>query len=420
MSKKLIATLTLTFIICFSFILKINAASNGVSKTYTNYFTTIVTFIFRDVDEVPEAHWNLIENELQHIQDTFSRTDSTSELYKLNQKAGIEPFKASDDLYYLVKKAVEYAELTKGKFEPTIGPLIDLWGPINQDIIVPTEEEINQIKPLINYQLIEFNDENQTIYLPKKGMQIDLGAISKGYAADKIASIIRDLDYEHVIINLGGNVLTIGTRDAKNYYGTNDWALGLSNPKYNQDLSETRTYAEILVTNKTIVSSGTYERAWYSGNKKYHHILNPETGFPVDNDVEMVTIITENSTAADALSTSVLALGIEDGLDLIESLPGVEAIYVTYDKKVYPSSGIGDDIKLYIVNDTFTFAEDSNNPNPDHGDGEPTIPDPDPNPDPVPNPTQEDNNNSITSILVAGLIVIFITTTGIVIKKTIK
>jgi FAD:protein FMN transferase len=419
MLKKFIFIISLSLFICFSLTIKTSAATKEVSKSYTNYFTTVVTLKFRDVDTVPDDHWDQIEAELQHIQDTFSRTDSTSELYRLNQSAGIEPFVTSDDLYYVIKKAVEYAELTEGKFEPTIGPLIDLWGPINQDVIPPTEEQINQIQPLINYKLIEFNDDNQTIYLPKKGMEIDLGAISKGYAADKIATIIRELGYEHVIINLGGNVLLIGPREATNKYGTDDWALGLSNPKYNQDLTETRSYAEILVTSKTIVSSGTYERAWYAGDKKYHHILDPETGYSVNNDIEMVTIITESSTTADALSTSILGLGIKKGMEVIEALPNVEAIFVTYDKEVYASTGIVHDTNFFIVNDTFKLKNIANYGKPDNDD----LPDYEPNPNPekpIPNTQNNEENNTIRNISIAGLVVMLLAATGLVIKKSIK
>jgi FAD:protein FMN transferase len=402
--KKFLFVCTMAVVLIFSATIT-QAASVG--KTFY-YFDTVITFTFRGIDTVPDEHWNKIEDEIKHIQYTFSRTDATSELYKLNQSAGIEPFKASDDLYTLVKLAVQYAEDTNGKFEPTIGPLLELWGEIGNYVPIPTAEEISAVKELVNYQLIEFDDNEQTIYLPKPGMIVDLGAISKGYAADKIAKIIRDLGYEHVIINLGGNMLTIGPRDATNNYNTNDWVIGLKNPKYNYDLEAESIYARVLVTNKTIVSSGTYERFWYDieTGKQYHHILNPETGFPVDNSIEMVSIITESSTAADALSTSVLSLGIEEGMRVIESLPGVEAIFVTYDKKVYPSSGIGEETKLYLYDDTFEYGEDIEY-------NEPQEPTPEPNDD-------ADKSNVTRNIVIAGLVVTLISVTGLVIKKKIN
>lgn len=326
-----------------------------------NYFSTAITLQIRGINSVPSAHWDQIEAVIKHVQKTFSRTDEDSELYLLNQSAGIAPFKASDDLYYLIKLAVQYAELTNGKFEPTIGPLIDLWGDTNREITPPTKEQIEQISSLIDYRLIEFNDENQTIYLPLKGMQIDLGAISKGYAADLLKDIIKSLGYKHAIINLGGNIMTIGQRHAKNDFGTYDWRIGLTNPKKKLSENEDSQIGIFSIIDKTIVSSGTYERYWIDENtgKHYHHILDPATGYPVDNNVEMVSVITENSAIADALSTSLLILGIEEGLKLVNQLDGVEAIYFTYDREVHPSSGIGNIVKFEITNDTFYFVGES-------------------------------------------------------------
>jgi thiamine biosynthesis lipoprotein len=175
-------------------------------------------------------------------------------------------------------------------------------------------------------------------------MQVDLGAIAKGYAADEVAEILKENGVQHAIINLGGNVLTIGG----NMKGS-PWRIGIQDP-FNP---RGEFMGIITIEDKTVVTSGTYERYFEQDGKRYHHILDPRTGYPAENEVASVSIITNKSMDGDGNSTSVLLLGLEEGMKFVESQEGVDAIFVTYDKKVYITSGLKD--VFTVTNSQFTL-----------------------------------------------------------------
>jgi thiamine biosynthesis lipoprotein len=176
-------------------------------------------------------------------------------------------------------------------------------------------------------------------------MKVDLGAIAKGYAADEVARILKENGVKHAIINLGGNVMTIGGNP-----NGKPWRIGIQDP-YNPR----GEYLGILpIKDKTVVTSGTYERYFIENGKRYHHILDPDTGYPTDNKLDSVSIITDKSIDGDGLSTSTLLLGLDEGMKLIEKLENVEAIFVTSDKQVYVSSGLKKDFTL--TNPAFKLA----------------------------------------------------------------
>lgn len=313
-------------------------------NTYYDYFSTVIYITVWYERELDQSAWNEIEQILIDIEKTFSRTDENSELYKLNKKAGSnESTKVSDELYEVIKSSLEYAKSTEGKFDPTIGPLVEAWGINSDNARVPSVEEIDNYKPLIDYNLIEMNDEKKEIYLPNEGMILDLGAIAKGYAADKLQTHLVSKGIKHAIINLGGNIIIVGERFEENELGNKTWRIGIRDP---QSKNSDDAIARIYVSDKTIVTSGIYEREFYDEKTKkyYHHILDPDTGYPVDNNLASVTIIADSSTDADALSTSVFSLGLEKGRQYVENIDGIDAIFINKDNEIYKTSGVD---KLY-------------------------------------------------------------------------
>ncbi|MOA23394.1 Thiamine biosynthesis lipoprotein ApbE precursor [compost metagenome] len=176
-------------------------------------------------------------------------------------------------------------------------------------------------------------------------MAIDLGSIGKGYAADKIYDYLADQGFNSAIIDLGGNVYAMGQKP-----GNQPWNIGIQDP----DQERGNSIGKIKVEDKTIVTSGIYERFFIEDGKMYQHILDPRTGYPVDNGISSVTIVTDSSTNADALSTTLFVLGIEDGLKFIENTADTEALFVSKDKKLYASSGFKD--MLEKNNDSYEFA----------------------------------------------------------------
>ncbi|AOT72760.1 FAD:protein FMN transferase [Geosporobacter ferrireducens] len=281
---------------------------------------------------------------IQEIEQNMSVNIEDSEVTKINKNAGIEQVAVSNDTAFVLGKAKEYAALTKGAYDPSIGPLVKLWGIETDHERVPEKNEIDEALKYVNYNAIQIQDENK-IKLADRGMFIDLGGIAKGYAADEVANILRKRGIQHAMVNLGGNVYALG-----NKIDGDDWKVGIQNP-----YEPTGTHMGIVeINNMTVVSSGNYERYFMKGDIRYHHIIDPKTGYPAENGVISTVIISNSSIDADALSTGIYVLGLEKGMELIENINDVECIIITEDKGVYLSSGM--EGKLKISNDTFYLA----------------------------------------------------------------
>lgn len=270
----------------------------------------------------------------------------TSEIIKLNEASGMSGAKISPDTFFVIEKGKYYSELSEGHFDITIGPVVKLWNIGTDDARIPDSKELSEALNLVDYKKLHLNKERLEAKLDVKGMKVDLGAIAKGYAADEAASILKRHGIKHAIINLGGNLLAIG-----NNINGNPYRIGVQNP-----FNPRGDYMGIIeIEDKTVVTSGIYEKYLEKDGKRYHHILEPSTGYPADNGLAGVSIITEKSIDGDGLSTSVFLLGLEKGMELIEKLPNVEAIFITVDKKVYLSKGIKDSFTLtntdYIIAD---------------------------------------------------------------------
>ncbi|WMJ79938.1 FAD:protein FMN transferase [Clostridium sp. MB40-C1] len=287
-------------------------------------------------------------NRVNEIENKMTINKPTSEIISVNSKSGLDYVKVSPDTFYVVKTAKHYSELAQGKFDVTIGPIVKLWNIGTDKARVPSPKEIQDKLPLVSYKNMVLNEKENKIMLKQKGMLIDLGAIAKGYAGDEVKKVLEANGVKHALINLGGNIVAVGSKvDNKN------WKLGVQDP-FNPRGEYLGT---IEVSNKSIVTSGVYERYLEKNGKKYHHILSPENGYPIENSIVSVTIVTDQSIDADALSTTVFALGLNDGLKLIDSMKNAEAILVTKDKNIYTTSGIKDNLK--ITNSQFKFKNSS-------------------------------------------------------------
>lgn len=239
--------------------------------------------------------------------------------HTLNQAAGKEYTQLSPDTFYVLEKGKYFSELSGGKFDITIGPLVKLWNIGADKAAIPRESEIKAKASLVNYKDLLLNKQNLSAKLNTPGMMVDLGGIAKGYAADEAIRVIKEAGYQHAMVNIGGNVLTLNTKPDGGY-----WRLGLQDP-----LKPRGEYMGIVkLNNQTLVTSGSYERYFEVDGKRYHHILNPQTGYPEENSILSVSIITKVSIDADALSTTIFMLGLEKGMQLIENLPDTEAIFI--------------------------------------------------------------------------------------------
>ena len=305
--------------------------SESLTMTGT-YFDTVVQI------EVWGADQDMIEHcrkMCETYEQMLSATIKTSEISRINN-AGGEPVSVSDDTAELIEKGIEYGEISGGLFDITIAPASGLWNfTDNEDKTIPDPAELAEAVSHIDYRCVHV--DGNTVVLTDPEAQIDLGGIAKGYIADRLKEYLESEGIEHALIDLGGNMLALGGR----YDGT-DFRIGLQKP-----FAETGTaMAALSINDQSVVTSGDYERYFEKDGVIYHHILAPSTGYPVQNDLDQVTIISERSVDGDALSTTCFAMGLEDGMELIRSLDGVEAIFVTKDGEIHTSS---DEIGLQVL-----------------------------------------------------------------------
>ena len=290
-----------------------------ISKTGI-YFDTVIQIDIYDSNDTKLL--NKCFEYCESFEQTISRTIETSEIYKINHSKG-NPVEVSDVTLELLQKGIEYGDLTNGKFDITIAPLMELWDFKNNSGDVPSHDDILEALSHVNYKNIVIDGNKVSLSDPDAA--IDLGGIAKGYMADYLKEYLISEGIENALINLGGNILTVGSKpDGTPYY------LGIQKPFDKQGT----TITSVKVTDSSVVSSGVYERYFEVDNTLYHHILDTTTGYPCDNNLLGVTILSEKSVDGDALSTSCFVLGLDAGHKLIKTLDGVEAIFITENYKL--------------------------------------------------------------------------------------
>jgi len=282
---------------------------------------------------------------LYEIDDRMSVFKNYSDVSRINMSAGVCHEKVNEDTYFVIKRAVYYAQLSHGAFEPTIRPLLNLYGFGSKNQRVPEKEALQEALKLVNYKDIILNDKDKSVMLRYKDQSLDLGAIAKGYAADEVKGIFLENEVISGIIDLGGNIYAVGKKSDDSL-----WNVGIQDP-----LKSTGNYMAVVhVADKSIVTSGNYERFFESNGKRYHHIINPKTGYPCENKIISTTIISDKSIDGDGLTTCCYILGLQEGLDLIERTEGADGIVITEDKKVYITSGIKS--RITLANHEYAFS----------------------------------------------------------------
>ena len=292
--------------------------------TYTDsLFDTVISVQIYDSDDE-----SLIDNCKEictKYDDMFSNTKNDSEISKINNANG-QTVEVSDDTISLLKTAIHYGDISNGKFDITISPVSSLWDFQSEDPEIPDDTDIQSALAHVNYKNIQING-NQ-VSLTDSEAAIDLGGIAKGYIADQLKDYLESQGVEHAMINLGGNVLAIGKKP-----DGSDYNIGIQKPFDTTGDPIT----SVKIADQSVVTSGDYQRYFKKNGKIYHHILNPSTGYPYDNGLSSVTIITDSSVNADALSTTCFALGLDDGMKLVNSTDHVEAVFITSDDKLHYS-----------------------------------------------------------------------------------
>ncbi|MCG7410337.1 FAD:protein FMN transferase [Paenibacillus sp. ACRRX] len=299
-------------------------------KSYFIFDTVVNIKIYDKGDH--EHHFQEIDHIMKSIDSHMSRTKDNSELAAVNEAAGKSAVRVSADTFEAIELSVQYGKETDGLFDPSVGPLVNLWNIGHDNAKIPDKAELQAAIHKVNYKNIELNGADRSVRLTKPGMVLDLGGIGKGYAADRVADYLKAQGIKHALVNLGGSsIVTIGEKP-----NGSAWVIGIQNP----DKSRGTQIGTIKLKGETIDSSGVYERFFMKDGVRYHHLLNPKTGYPEQNELMSVTIIADNATDSDALSTAVFLEGLEEGLKHMNRIAGMEAFFITNNKDIYVTDGL--------------------------------------------------------------------------------
>lgn len=275
----------------------------------------------------------LQSEQLLHLyKNRFSANDADSELMEINLQAGKKAVQVHPELFELIALGKKHSIAANSHLNIAIGPLVQTWRIGFSDAKLPSEEEIQRLLKITNPEGIVLNDSNREVYLSKEGMRIDLGALAKGYIADKLKEFLVEQGVQSGIIDLGGNILTIG----ENPTYQRPWRIGIQNPL----LDRGEHVAVIAVSDASVVTSGIYERQLVVDGKTYHHIFDRTTGYPMETEVASITIVAEKSVDCEIWTTRLFGQNPYDIIEEIEQQPGLEAFVITKNQKMMYTSGI--------------------------------------------------------------------------------
>jgi thiamine biosynthesis lipoprotein len=290
------------------FILILYSSSISAQNDTTMYKVSVTKYLMGTTVETTARSTNVnfckkallaAYKEMQRVENLLSCEKDSSEISKINRAAGVHPAKVSYETLDMIKRAKAYSKKYKGVFDVTIGSLSNLWGfSKDKEIVLPEDEAIKKLIKLVNYNDMIINEKDTTVFLKKKGMSIDLGGIAKGYAIDRGSAVLKGMGITNFILNAGGDIYVSGTKDKEAL-----WKIGIKHPRNTNDL-----VAEFDLKDYAVATSGDYERYKIINGIRYHHILDPKTGYPGTLS-ESSTILAPTAEEADATATYVFLLG---------------------------------------------------------------------------------------------------------------
>lgn len=305
-----------------------NADTENTGKAETELFamdTYITVTVYGEDTGKAETALSQAADMFMRLERLWSVTDRDSDIYALNQSSG-QPVVMSDETVQLVSFALQMAEETGGSLEPTLYPVLTAWGFTTETNRVPSAAEISTLLEAVDYTQVRL--EGNSVCLAD-GMRLDLGAVGKGYAGDLVSRVLKENGIESALLDIGGNIQAVGSKP-----DGSPWRLGLRNPFDGGNLGV------LEVSNLAVVTSGNYERYFVGEDgKRYGHIIDPATGYPVENGLASVTVISEEGRLCDALSTSLFVMGLEDASDYWRQHKNFEMILITVDGEIYLTDG---------------------------------------------------------------------------------
>ncbi len=273
------------------------------------------------------------ETMLQDYNNRFSANDDSSQLMQVNLNAGKRAVKVDDDLFWLIKKAKEVSVQSEGAFNLAIGPVIKLWSIGFDDAHLPSDEEIVEKLELVDPRKVMLHEEGKEVYLKEEGMEIDLGAIAKGYFADELKEFFMSQGVEEGIVDLGGNVLTIGGSPTRE---DGYWRIGIQNPF----VEEREPFLVLKIKDKSVVTSGINERKMEVDGKEYHHIFDGKTGYPMENDLASISIISEESIEGEIWTTILFSESSSEAIEKIRAIPDIDGLVVNKEGEAFLTESV--------------------------------------------------------------------------------
>lgn len=281
---------------------------------------------------------------LEELERHLSANAESSTLIDINKASGVSAVNVPADIYPLFARAVFFAEKTDGAFNPAIGGVVKLWNIGFENARKPEDRDIQVALSRTDYKDVQL--AGTAVFLKKEGMKLDLGAIAKGFAADELTRIVKQAGIMHAVIDIGGTISAVGVRpDGKR------WNIGIRDPRIRQG----QPIISAPIENRSISTSGSYERYFEQDGIRYHHIIDPATGYPVQSNMIAVSVFADSATDADALSTACFVLGYKKAVKLLDELPNTEALFIFDDNSVRTTGNLKKNIM--ILNSAFQFTD---------------------------------------------------------------
>ncbi len=287
----------------------------------------------------PQAQMDEVCHLLTIYKNRFSANDADSELMMINDNAGITPITIHPDLFELIQLGKTHSLLQPSNLNIAIGPLVQSWRIGFEDANIPEKGKIQRAIALANPEQIVLDSSQKSVFLTQDGMKIDLGALAKGYIADKIIDYLKTENVNSAMINLGGNVLVYGDNPKRE---NGIWHIGIQHPQKKRG----QNLGILTIKNKSVVTSGIYERHLKVGDKDYHHIFDRHTGYPIETDMASLTIVSDLSVDCEIWTTRLFGLPILQALETIQNTPNIEGIIITKDNRFAVTTGLKQDFKL--------------------------------------------------------------------------
>lgn len=262
--------------------------------------------------------------QINKVDDLMSDYKSDSEISIVNRDGFEKAVQLSQSTYEVLQRSIEFSKLTDGAFDITVGPLVELFRKAKRKQALPNQDEITAARSKVGFEKLKLDGQNMTVQFAVEGMQLDLGGIAKGYAVDKAVETMQTHGAIGGMVDLGGDIRCFGAP----LKGRDHWVIGLQNPNMVKDSAGREVLLKLKITNGAIATSGDYQQFILIEGKRRSHIIDRKTGTSIEG-LSSVTIIADNATNADALATAVSVMGSENGLELIEKIPGTEAILIT-------------------------------------------------------------------------------------------